>query len=191
MAAWKSHPRGLGPTHEAPRRAPQAEWKEHQHRCAEPLLPRGGGAGEHLPLPGGPRRLQGGSQQPSPVPEASISISSSRFGGYMLSGSSFSSPHPGGGAAVTTLLWQMGKLRLAHLDRSAPDWNWNGLTSLLSSGQRRRRLPSLLPLTDEGMEALTVPSHLQLGRDKRGTRTQGCLPPHCDLTHQVTPSPPY
>lgn len=35
------------------------------------------------------------------------------------------------------------------------------------------------------MEAQTVPSHLQLGRDKKVIQTRVCLTPSCHLSHQV------
>lgn len=87
----------------------------------------------------------------------------------------------------------MGKLRIAQLAAGRagavwlPSWNLKSLARLPSSGQRVKWVLLLCPFIDEEMEALTVPSHSQLGRDRKEILTREGLTPSCDLSHQVTP----
>lgn len=44
----------------------------------------------------------------------------------------------------------------------------------------------IIPFIEEETEALTIPSHSQQGRERKGVQTHMCLPPSHDLSYQVT-----
>lgn len=94
---------------------------------------------------------------------------------------------------MTTLLRQMGKLRLAQLawgtDGETRLQTGIGMASLAFRGSVEGGFCHY-PFNGRGNRSSDGPPSLAVRKGQEGAQTQVCRTPRCDLSHQITPSEP-